>query len=267
MNIHAYVVARRASGRLKWIDVHVYLSGELVSESTRRVLLPYFAQQNAGLLARLTHGEGSYVKNLPRLAEIRTKISSGDCTGAMAIIESLPTELRETKALLAMRMQAAQQVGNEAYAKVIDDWERCFPGDPSLALVGIDGAFLRKDYDGVLKRIGQIEQMTGADPYLDLLRANTLFLAGRFDECREVARRALAVDPNLASAFDVLLQIELDAKNHPATAALLDEVEAAYSADMEASIADNAAYAEFRASDEYRAWKARRTDRHAVKVE
>ncbi len=268
MNFYAFVVARRPNGKLKWVDAHVYLTGELMSASTRRLVLPAFAAQNAGFLARLTGGENAYLKGLPQIQKAQEKLRAGDLAGAKEAFAALPPEVRSNKLVLMLRVQAAQQEGGDAYLAVLDEWERAFPGDPSLDLVGLDADFMRKDYAGVVRRLESLGRSLGGDPYLDFLKANMLFLAGRFDECRAAARAALAADPSMANVYDVLLQLELNANDHGAVAVLLDEVEATFSgSDMEAAIAADESYAAFRSSAEYRAWKARRADRHAVKVQ
>ena len=264
LNFHAYVVARRANGRLKWFDAHVYLGGELMSETMRRLVLPAFTQKNDGLLARLARGEGSYVKSIAQIQKVQELMRAGDAKGAKAILDGFPPELKNTKGILGVRLQVAQGLGGTEYLAVIDDWSRAFPGDPSLDLVCIDADFVRKDYLGVVRRLDSLQRQLGGDPYLEFLKANSLMMAGRFDECRTIARAVLAEDPSLASVYDVLLQIELDAKNHPGVVALLDEIEAAYpGADMAAGIAQPAAYATFRASPEYARWLEQRAARKA----
>lgn len=259
---HAYVVGRRKSGALKWVDCHVYTSGEQLSATARRMVLPMFAENNASLLQRLTRGEGLYVKNLAKITEVQEKLKAGDPTGAMGIIEAMPPEVRETKMVLAIRLQVAQKLSNEQYLEVMNEWERVFPGDPALALIGIDAAYLRQDYARAVDCLDALEQQLGTDPYLEFLKANTEYRAGRVEACRTAARAALALDPRMARVYDVLLQVELDAKNHAATAALLDEVEAAFpGADMEANIADIDAYAEFHASPEHARWLEAREGR------
>ena len=188
MNYHAYVVARRASGRLKWVDTHVCLTGELMSETMRRLLLPAVAEENAGFLERLTRGEGEYMKNLPKITAVQQKLQTGDIAGAQALLDTLPQELRAMKPILAMRLLVAQKGDQAAYLEVIREWESHFPSDPSLGLVGIDGAFLRQDYDGGLKSLGRLRAYTGDDPHLDLLEATMLRLARRFPEARAAAR-------------------------------------------------------------------------------
>ncbi|HLP02277.1 MAG TPA: hypothetical protein VK163_09640 [Opitutaceae bacterium] len=267
MNFHAYVVERCASGRLKWVDMHVCLAGELMSETMRRLLLPAVAEQNAGLFERLTRGEGEYMKNLPKLTEVQKKLQAGDLAGAKAILDGFPQELRRMKPILAMRLLVAQKTDEAAYLGVIKEWEACFPGDPSLALIGIDGSFLRKDYEGSLNCLAELRRYTGEDPYLDFLEASTLRLAKRHPESRAAARRCLAADPAMANAYDVLLVIELSERNHAGVAALLTEVETNYpGADMAKGIANLAEYAEFRDSPEYGRWVAGRIRQVAAPV-
>ncbi|MFT3828739.1 MAG: hypothetical protein QM691_03435 [Opitutaceae bacterium] len=265
MNFHAYVVERRASGRLKWVDTYVCLTGELMSETMRRLLLPALAEQNAGFFERLARGEGEYMKNLPKIADVQKRLQAGDIAGAKAILDGFPGELRSLKPILAMRLLVAQKTNEAAYLDVIKEWEARFPGDPSLALVGIDGAFLRQDYDGALRRLAELRTFTGEDPYLDFLEASTLRLGKRFPESRAAARRCLAADPAMASAYDVLLMIELTERNHAGVATLLTEVETNYpGSDMVKAIAGSPEYAEFRGSPEYGRWIAGRIRRNAA---
>jgi hypothetical protein len=61
VNYHELIVARDATGEPRISDIYVHLSGELVSQTIRRLLLPAYAAENRGLWARLTGSEAALV--------------------------------------------------------------------------------------------------------------------------------------------------------------------------------------------------------------
>jgi hypothetical protein len=76
------------------------------------------------------------------------------------------------------RELAAQGKPGAALA-ALDELTRDYPDDPSLALMQIDGAFLRGDLDGALHAIDVLDQATGGDPFQDAVRAEVYLKRGK----------------------------------------------------------------------------------------
>lgn len=255
VNYFAFVVDRRASGSLKWVDVFIYLTGEKISETMHRALLPIAANNQKSLLDKLTSRESDYIRNFPKITKATQLIREKKHKEALAELDQLPADMKSQRFVLTLRLGAAQEVSEEAYLKVITEWEKTYPGDTALDLVSIDGDLLRKDYPRAIRRVEQLSARLGGDTYQTFLKGNIQMLAGQYDEARRSAREVLAAEPTLTSAWDTLLNVSLREKNYADTAAVLVEFEAAYpTAKMKEAIATNEAYADFRTSAEYRTW-------------
>jgi len=255
VNFMAFVPARRASGGLKWIDVYTYMNGELLSESSRRAILPLLAESKKNFLEKLSTSESNFVKSFPKATEAAKLIQEGKAAEAYAMLNALPADVRSHRFVLNLRLAAAQRVDEKEYLKVISDWEKAYPGDPSLDLISIDGDFMRKDYARGIKRLDSLSARLGGDNYLLFLKGNLQMMAGDNEAARKTARAVIAAEPALTSAWDTLLSISLSEKKYSETVTLLAEVEAMYAgAKMKPVIDKLEAYAEFRKSAEYKAW-------------
>ena len=255
VNYFAFIVDRRATGSLKWVDVYIYLTGETMTESTRRAVLPMVANMKKNLLDKLTSRESDYVQNFPKMTRATQLIQGGKFAEALAELERLPETVKRERFVLTLRLRAAQPLSEAEYLKVITAWEKAYPDDPSLDLISIDGDVMRKDYAGAIKRIDSLSQRLGGDNYLNFLKGNMQMMAGDNDVARLTARAVLAAEPTLTSAWDTLLTISLNEHKYAETVALLIEFEAKFpGAKMKPVIATNAAYADFRTTQEYRDW-------------
>ena len=100
----------------------------------------------------------------------------------------------------------------EAYKSAIDELVRRFPNDPSVALIEIDGAFLRGDFGGALHAIDVLDGAVGPDPFLDGMRAMILAARkgpGDLDAADAKAENAMRGEPSLPIGFMAQLAIRL----------------------------------------------------------
>jgi len=253
----AFICTRRGTGPVRWADVFLYISGETISESTRRTVLPLLAQGKKGFLERLTGTDSAMVLHFSTVQRATKHLQNGKLIEAWAEFEKLPEELKRDRTVLLLRMRLAQAIDETKYLRVIDQWRTAFPGDPTLDFISVDGAIMRKDYPAALAHADAFAKQIGGDAYLDCLAANILIMSERYADARTRARAALAVEPKLASAFDALLTVSLKTRNYPETIAVLEELRALFPAIELATVAADEAYAEFRLSRTYLDWSAR----------
>ncbi len=260
VNYIGFVCTRRGTGPVRWADMFIYLSGELLSETTRRTALPLIAQSRKGILDRLTGTESAMVRYFPAIQRATQLMQGGKRIEAWAECEKLPEALKVDRTVLLLRMRIAQGIDDIKYLRVIDQWRTAFPDDPTLEFISVDGAFLRKDYAAALGHVDAFARQLGGDAYLDFLAANALLMAERYPEARARARAALAVEPGLTSAFDSLLTISLKSRNYSETVAVLEELRTAFPGIDLSAITSDESYAEFRLSTAYLAWSARQKE-------
>lgn len=225
VNYYEFVPRRSPDGRVRATDIYVYLSGEFLSETLRRTLLPILADRSRSIFDRLIAGERDYVQDFPRIGEASQLVAQGKPAEALAIYKTMRPATRNQKIVLLGRLAAAQAVDEKEYAAVIEDFRRLFPDDPCLDIISIDGYLLRKDYSGAMKALDRLDRSLGGDPYLDLLRANISEERGDRGEARRFARLAVEREPSLLAAHWTLVTMSLHAKDYQETLERLKEID------------------------------------------
>jgi tetratricopeptide (TPR) repeat protein len=257
LNYHDLLLDVSGDGSVRITDLFIYSLGEWVSQTARRGFLPLVAQLEHGSLARMKKGENLYLDNVPKILKIQNHYQQEEYTEALAVFRSLPDELKSNRNILMLRFAVAVQLGGEEYDKAMLDLKTAFPDDPSLDLVLLDHYFNARQFDEALRIVDRIDRGVGGDPYLDFMRANLLYAAGRKSEARAAARRAVEREPGLEDPYWTLVTISLDDKDFGETAKLLDEIETALGLAI-GDLSQIPEYSEFLESDAYDAWAASR---------
>lgn len=249
-------LVRKPSGEVAVVDFYGYMSGQSVGDWIRRLFITAAAELDMGLLDRLQGKERVWVENLSKVNATSQAVQQKKWREALALHDQLPEAIRKDRMLMLLRLQAAQGVGEDAlYQKAIGAFEAAFPGDPSLDLVSVDGAVLRKDWDGAVACLDRLDQRVH-DPYLSVMSGSLLKVKGDREGARRRMEAALAADKTLADAYWVLLTIALEDKDHARTAELLDGVEANTAVRFK-DLTTVPQYASFVKSKQYREWQKR----------
>lgn len=251
VNYHEHLLERRAGGELAIVDIHIFMMGELLSRTVRRIALGALAQQ-PGFLDRLLGHEADIVRYGKEIQSLSQLTQKREYQKVLATVRKLPESLQNQKFVMVHKLAAASQVDEKEYALTISQWEKLFPRDPSLPLVSVDGYILRKDYDTAIKMLDTLNSSIGGDPYLLVLEAGQYNLKGDKTKARTTAEQALKAEPTLAPAVDFLLSVNLEEKRFADVSKLLLDFEKVSGANMAEAIKDEEAYAEFRSSDEYK---------------
>ena len=194
---HELVLEPGPGGRPRVADLWNVGTGESLGD-----LLARAAQE---LAARDVPG-ASLPPELVVLGEMRLALNVGDGRAALRAYEAAPPEVRQSRALLMARLNAAPLVS-------VADYERAFvefaaslgEGDPTLAVWTIEKAAFDADYAAALAAVDAVEAYAGGDPALDVLRANIHTVAGDFTPAKAAAARAAEADPRLADAHFLLI--------------------------------------------------------------
>ncbi len=253
INYHDFILCRSPDGRLGLEDVYVVATGELLSQTLRRLLLPAAAEMNRGLLAELRGTDKTFLNNLPRVKSMIAAVQAGNAGEAIAIYRSLPPELRAHKVIALQYIQAAALLGDADYAAAIQEFRRLFPGDPALDLLSIDYFRLNKQFDEAVRCVRNVHAAVGGDPYLRSMEGTLLAEGGKFKEAREASEKAIAEAPKLEDLYWARIDIALRAKDHPDTLNWLKKVVE----ECDIAIADltaEADYAEFVKSPQHAEW-------------
>jgi len=221
-------------------DIYIMLAGEKLSETLGSLV---DTAQRSGI------GEASKIKL------VRQHMQAGRWQEAHALLLTLPSQMRAAKAIKLIEIQITGELGDELYLKSLNEYTKAFPGDPSLALVSIDRALLRKEYDTALAYLADLDKRIGGDPYLDVLRAGTLASAGKLDEAITAAKRATEREPTLEDAWWQLLTQQAASKRYAEAIPTLEMLRDKFGAVITPeSLAADERFGGLAASPEYIAW-------------
>jgi hypothetical protein len=246
--------ASRRDHKVRVIDVYSYSIGQWVSELLRST--------TDAVLAASKAGEASGTELADKMKRARALQQSGQHQEALALLDALPPSVRKTRATQVMRVALASALSQPAYQQALDEIAATFPGDPSVALLEVDGALLRKDHAAALRYVDQVDAAIGGDAWQDAIRAEILIqrgAAGDLDVAQARADAAVTADPTLAKSWWARLDVALARQAWPAALAAMDKLHTRFHvAFPPETLRDTPVYRGLVASPEYAAWQAGR---------
>jgi tetratricopeptide (TPR) repeat protein len=254
VNYHDFILVRQSDGKIRAVDLYIFLSAEMLSTAIRRGFIPVVAEASKSVLAKLTGAESEYVKHAKVIAQMPNAVVSGNYQQALEIYRRLPPALQKDKNILMLRLRAAQATGDKAlHATAIDDFRRYHPDDPCVDILAIDVHILNKRYDEALKCIDRLDVAVGGDPYLDVLRASSRIVQGDYAAARAFAQKAIDAEELLIDAYWTLVTIALAEKNFDETTRLLNLIIQKFNVEI-GDLSGNPPYAEYIKSPQYKQW-------------
>lgn len=218
VNYHEFTLVRYPDQQIAAEDIHIYASGEPISQTFRRLVLGFLAEQNRGAVARLKGEEQVLTKHLGDLGTMGTMARNGQNKEALAVFRGLPAELQRNKVFQLIAIQAAGSTGDEKeYLTELERFRKHHPNDPAGDLVSIDYHLIKKNYDEMFKAIERLDKALGGDPYLGAMRASGLADVGRFEEARAAADKAIKDAPNLPQTYWMRASVAAKSKDHKDT--------------------------------------------------
>jgi tetratricopeptide (TPR) repeat protein len=261
VNYHDWVIGSNASGQAKLVDLYVAFSGELISQTERRIYISAAAHEQPSFFERLTGADKVYAANVAKMINLGQAMQSGRYDEVLQIYGTLPKGLQDDKTFMVLRVSAAHRLRKTRpadYQSAVDDFRRLFPTDPALDLIGLDSLLLAKEYSKAFQSLDRIEAFTGPDAYLDYLRGNIYTKQGGTDNlarAKKLYREAIDIEPTLEKSYWGLVGLSLKTKQFDDTAALLNEMESKLHVKFK-NLETIPVYAEFVKSDAYRNWRA-----------
>ena len=252
LNYHELCLARQE--RVRVVDMYIYASGELLSETMERTFLVTMPPENLGLIGRLRGADKAALEHLLVMQRMTQAVKSGQGREGLAEFAKLPRHLQETKLVQLMRVMATGHIDDAQYLAAVEEYERLFPDDPSIALLSIDGYILRKEWQMAHETIDRLDKALGGDPYLQIVHGNAHVMEGDFEQAQQRAETVLAASPRDENAHWLLVSVSLGRRDYAQTARLLAKIRD----DLRIEIGDLTQvpdYADFVRSPEYDEWK------------
>ena len=213
LNYHDFQL-ERANGKVRASHFFIALTGEEYAETISTLLGPTIISSNS-ILGKVTGEQQRQLKVMQDLKKLKTLSAAGNKAEALRVYDSLPEDTRQLKAVLLMKMQILDVDEDEAvYLETIEKYSKLYPNDPSLGIVTLDAAYIRKDVALLEKSRTLLQEWTGGDPYLDLLMGGLLAELGEVDKAVQLTKD---IDPsplNFADPHDYKMSIAMANKDY-----------------------------------------------------
>ena len=257
LNYHELVIERR-DGKLRIVDILIYITGDLLTDTVRRMYVKGAAEVNKGLLDKLGGSDQLLVKYGHLLEKMGAQVREGKPKEALTSWGLMPEELQKEKLVMTLRVMAAGQIDDEeVYLRAIDAFQKAYPRDTAVDLIAFDGYFLRKKWEETFKTVDRLDQRLGGDPFLEVLRGNVWGAQEKWDNALECFLRGAKAEPSLVVAHWSVAGAALKVKNWKEVSRTLLILERDLKIEM-TDLTEAEDYAEFIKTPEYREWmKAR----------
>ena len=253
VNYMDFVLARRKGGAIKAVDVYIFTSGEMISATMHRMMLPMAEKQ--GLLARLRQEDKGYIEATKAFGEMAAALRQGNAKEVVRRYNALPEVMKKEKMAQIVRLQAASAGDEGEYQQALERFQKDFAGDPAADMMGIDYYFLRKNYNKALEMVDRLDKAIGGDPALNLIRAGTLGEAGRTQEVIPLLQKTIKEMPDDVFAHYMLLGMYLQEKIYEPVPELMKKLAALGEKMEDPKDVQEPMWKAFVKSPQYQKWK------------
>lgn len=258
------------NGGFSYVDVLV--EKRIHGDTVKNLITDVYAYNTGGWISQTMHesirimrpGEGA-ASNEGLFQVIMDKFKEGEYDKAVEYISGMEEDLRNSRFLLQLRLQAAMQIGDSAVKDAMDAYHAVFPRSPALAIHSL--AYLRKQkaYTKSLQAVGNIEAaLGGTDALLTYERFTILSERGDYAAAQKLIPQIDAMEPEADYAQFARFYGNLDQKKWKSAVEAGKALEAK---GYDKFTFDFTGYAEFLLSSEYDDWMADSTDFEAAYVQ
>ncbi len=253
MNYHDYLL-QDVNGRVNAVDINIAATGEDMSQTFRRLMIPLIAHDNRGVLDRLSGKEGLLVKHLGDMEKAVKCLQEGQHQQALQTLNSLPMELQNEKFFLVLQIAAAQGANDEAATqRVIERMRAQYPSDPATALFSLDYYFVNKDYSKTIATLKQLDQSVGGDANLWCMMAGILLQTKDIPGAKAAVEKAISMEPDLLTCYWNRVAIAVEEEDNATILKTMQYIHDDLSVTLDAnSIRSEPTYSKFILSPEFK---------------
>lgn len=246
-----------ATNGIKISDDYIFITAERLSDTMRRVAIPFLQSKKESVLDRMFGDTPDLVKYASQWESMASLMQHGQYQEALDTYAQLPDSLKREKFLLVQRLQAAQRVSDKEYLDTITYWRQTYPDDPALDLMAIDYYTLLKQYDKALECIDRVDKAIGGDPWMEFQRGVMYSLKNDEPNAVKHTKHAFEQEPDLVitGLFTVLLMEQ--SGEYAAAVNMLEEMheKGKYPVTgLDRGLRGNPKFAALVQSDEYKKW-------------
>jgi len=218
---------REEKKSVRAVDVYSASAGEHTSALLRRWLLPLAANDDRTVIERLIGTEQTLIQHWSQVERLIQASQSRDADAFSKTFAELPSELRQDKLLILMRIRMFPP-DDERYLQAIGDLRTFYPDDACTRMHSIDWFFLHHEHEKCLRELRILDAWAGGDPYTSYVRAQYEVGAERWDEARAAANEAIDGGIDWVEPYWILVTASLHQKRPAETLALLLRMDEAF---------------------------------------
>ncbi|MFN3167260.1 MAG: tetratricopeptide repeat protein [Phycisphaeraceae bacterium] len=257
INYFEFVLHEQADGEVAAVDVEVYMAGERLTQTMRRLWIPAVAQLDPQVKKHMGERNRVLMDHLSHVQAMARARKAGDFQATLRIYERLPESVQEELVCMIVAIESyamTEQWGR--YEDVLERYSQLHGAASNQELLVLDLHFLKEQYDKALAAVDGLDKRVGGDPYLDLYRANITHMQDEYRKALGFIDRGLKADPTMLDLYWVGIDMALYEEDWPTVSRLLTAVEAQGVELIDLATVEG--YESYVASDEYRRWLASR---------
>ncbi|HUE70731.1 MAG TPA: hypothetical protein VMP01_07555 [Pirellulaceae bacterium] len=255
INYHDLLVQRRPGGPPKVTDIDIAASGEPVTVTLHRYLVPVARRSG-----QRTTAEQEHVDSIGRMTEMAQLQAKGQHAQVLDCYRLLPKSRQREKIALIARLRSATLVNREEHESALRDLRKFHAGDPCLALASMDFHLRYGDHQQLLDAVNELDRVVGGDPYLDVMRISALFGLKKDDDALSALAAVSSWDDSHYQVQYILLLTSIVSGQFENTDRHLTILQQNFGFQL-SEFESRPEFAEFVARESYQAWKKSRRDR------
>ncbi len=257
INYHDTVFELDAHGTPVIVDIDIYMTGELLSQTVRRTILPIVVDAKRSRLEKLVRRESLFVTHGDAVQALLITARSGDPHDALDQYSQLPAELQEDLLVMMSALLAAQRLGVDTpqYNALSERFMKTHGRGNNAELVRIDPLITLGKRREVIQMFRRLDRRVGGDPYLSALIAYQLAELGEHAEAKKLIEAAIAADPDFEDMYWVAIDVSILSDDHATTLRHMIVLHDRFGMRFAEDLSAVEAYRAFTASPQHEQWQ------------
>jgi tetratricopeptide (TPR) repeat protein len=199
-----YVVRGNAESGYSAVDWYQISTGELIS-TTVGIASKMLINPDPGWLKSMLGVVEADPDLTSKFRSVGKLEASRKFTEAIAVIESMPKSVAESRVMMVKTVSLAGSSGDQKlYRHALSKLAERHSNDPTTAFLLVDHYVYEGNLEKVLQCIAILEARVGSDGLTELLKANMYYTKSRYDEMIRHAQQAVKNEPERLDGYDTL---------------------------------------------------------------
>ncbi|WP_298868815.1 hypothetical protein [uncultured Gimesia sp.] len=260
LNYHALIIKKQQSGELKIIDIDSFATGELISQSLKRLYLPELYKAHLSVKDKLNPQEISRIVGQKKRYDFLT--TSNEKNDPFQAYQTLPKQYKmEKPVLLLLAHDTIAKENQKKYLQVLNVLRKNHPGNPTAELLSVEYFYLIGEFNSALESLDHLsDALKTVDPYLYSLRAEILIETGDINLAGKYAGKAAEIEPDLLHPYLNLINISVMQSSFDDTVKQLETLKTKFGINLEdLDLSELENYSKLMNSPEFKKWLASQT--------